>query len=473
MNKEHKQNEKNDFPQNTMISLVFPFSTLNSNINTIKQNLLDKNFTNDEQFIDDDSRHFDHIEQMFLYKANKVLVSNEDEFTTEKINCSTEPNNYAFSIDKNNNNFSKVFKFENNSNIEIEKFFSIENLKFILFETGIFFLIIKYKSCIIHKYEEYFEIILKLRDYYKQTKILDFVETITGLQKKQTETFDMDKEQGTTRFQMFSEVVLGHEDNKKYRHSKNDYEYLNENETNILANYFLNRNSVANYIHFPPDKIPYTSAFYGNKVFCTEEGVLSLTTKYSCNIKLYNKTYEGKNEPFIQNVFYSYIIILHQYYFLHYLKKKIKKLNIYDKKIKENLISIKEEYVLFQTNYIYKKVSQFYYQEKIYQLFLNTLSIDNFSKEIENSTKPLDEILKEKRNEKLDLIVKFFTAITITNAFCSLLGAYYVFFDEGKIDKFHVVGIPTILLFGIYIFLIYFCKKNVKQIKKAKINRNK
>ncbi len=102
----------------------------------------------------------------------------------------------------------------------------------------------------------------------------------------------------------------------------------------------------------------------------------------------------------VQNLLYSYLLVLHQYYYLHFLKRRIQYLDIYDKNLRKKLLIIKEKYTIFKTKYLFNKISQFYYQQKIYELFFGALSISSFSNEIKDSFDPLDKLLKNSREEK-------------------------------------------------------------------------
>lgn len=82
---------------------------------------------------------------------------------------------------------------------------------------------------------------------------------------------------------------------------------------------------------------------------------------------MFERTYE---KAIVQNLFYSYILVLHQYYYLHFIKRCIQNLDIYDNDLRDDLLIIKEKYTIFKTKYLFNKVSLFYYQQKIYELFL-------------------------------------------------------------------------------------------------------
>ena len=151
----------------------------------------------------------------------------------------------------------------------------------------------------------------------------------------------------TTRFQLFSDIVLGN----KQTILHGDQFLIDENEINIISNYFLNRNSVKSYKNNKPHNINNYSMFLGNNVFCNEEGVLSITQNNSLNRELFERTYE---KAIVQNLFYSYILVLHQYYYLHFIKRCIQNLDIYDKDLRDDLLLKRNIQYLKQNIYLIK-----------------------------------------------------------------------------------------------------------------------
>ena len=426
-------NSKNNFPQETHVSLIYTFLSDEKNIEKIKSEVIKKGFVIDNSFISDNSRHFDHIENIF-YKKNLVYI-----FKGKDLDC-----------------FS-CFPLTNSYGNKLVSKYRISNIRLIVFETGIFFIEIMYKLLNIKIPEDYFDYLLDLRNHFKDIEIDSFVKSVIGNELKY-ESFDMQGNSKTTRFQLFSDIVLGN----KQTILHGDQFLIGENEINIISNYFLNRNSVKSYKNNKPHNINNYSMFLGNNVFCNEEGVLSITQNNSLNRELFERTYE---KAIVQNLFYSYILVLHQYYYLHFIKRCIQNLDIYDNDLRDDLLIIKEKYTIFKTKYLFNKVSLFYYQQKIYELFFNSLSIKSFSDEIRDSIEPMDKLLKNSREEKLNLFAKLFTTVTITNATISILNFIISMFVKTVWLKNVLILSPAFILFLSYVLILFFYKTGIKKNK--------
>ncbi len=61
----------------------------------------------------------------------------------------------------------------------------------------------------------------------------------------------------------------------------NDQFLIEENEINIISNYFLNRNSVKYYNKYQPHNIDNYSMFLGNNVFATKREFYQLPKKFT------------------------------------------------------------------------------------------------------------------------------------------------------------------------------------------------
>lgn len=424
-------NSKNSFPQETNVSLIYTFVSDENNVEKIKSEALKKCFEIDNSFISDNSRHFDHIENIF-YKKDLVYI-----FKGKEQEC------FSF------------FPLMNSYGNRLDGRYRISDIRLIVFETGIFFIEIKYKLLNVPGPEDYFDYLLDLRNHFKDIEIDAFVNSVIGNELKY-ESFDMQGNSKTTRFQLFSDIVLGNKQTALH----NDKFLIGENEINIISNYFLNRNSVKHYNIYQPHNINNYSMFLGNNVFCNEEGVLSITQKNSLNKELFERTYQ---KAIVQNLLYSYLLVLHQYYYLHFLKRRIQYLDIYDKDLRNDLLIIKKKYTIFKTKYIFNKVSQFYYQQKIYELFFESLSINSFSDEIKDSFDPLDKLLKNSREEKLNLFAKLFTTVTITNATISIFNFIMTIFVEIEWLRKVLILSPAVIVLLSYVLILLFYKTSIKK----------
>lgn len=424
-------NSKNSFPQETNVSLIYTFVSDENNVEKIKSEALKKCFEIDNSFISDNSRHFDHIENIF-YKKDLVYI-----FKGKEQEC-----------------FSR-FPLTNSYGNKLDGRYRISDIRLIVFETGIFFIEIKYKLLNVPGPEDYFDYLLDLRNHFKDIEMDAFVKSVIGNELKY-ESFDMQGNSKTTRFQLFSDIVLGNKQTTLH----NDKFLIGENEINIISNYFLNRNSVKHYNIYQPHSINNYSMFLGNNVFCNEEGVLSITQKNSLNKELFERTYE---KAIVQNLLYSYLLVLHQYYYLHFLKRRIQYLDIYDKDLRNDLLIIKEKYTIFKTKYLFNKVSLFYYQQKIYELFFNSLSISSFSDEIKDSFDPLDKLLKNSREEKLNLFAKLFTTVTITNATISIFNFIMTMFVKIEWLRKVLILSPAVIVLLSYVLILLLYKTSIKK----------
>lgn len=445
--------QKIQFPQVAHVSLIFPFlikfDDVNAEMDRIR-NYLERNFQfdsnngpeNKNAFIVGNSRHFDYIENVFLNNPN-----------ASKNFTSKYENNFSLMLkdEKVCRNFLNYLLGE-----QVLRKFKIKHVQVIMFNTGIGFLVIKLKLYQVHFYQEYFDSLLLIKDEIKKYNVTGALKKLICESLKINESQALDKLNmfdvqdtkcnfATMRFQMFSEVVIGKKNDKEYKIPVEQNQIISDRECEIIANYFVNRNSIRDYSKYDVSKISSSIIFPGSKAFCTEEGVLVLTVKGKENIDIFRKTYDGYGKQIIiRNLFYSYIIALHLYYYLHHLKRKIAEINT-SNNIKKELRQLKVSFTVFKTNYMFQKVSQFYYQECYYKMLYKCLAISSFAEDVEESFAPLEKLLRQKRADKFDLTAKIFAGITISNVICTLLSIYCDIFKLSQTQANLIVGIITIV----------------------------
>ena len=98
-------------------------------------------------------------------------------------------------------------------------------------------------------------------------------------------------------------------------------------------------------------------------------------------------------------------------------------------------------------------------------MFFNSLSIKSFSDEIRDSIEPMDKLLKNSREEKLNLFAKLFTTVTITNATISILNFIISMFVKTVWLKNVLILSPAFILFLSYVLILFFYKTGIKKNK--------
>ncbi len=117
-------------------------------------------------FISDNSRHFDHIENIF-YRKELVYI-----FKGKEQEC-----------------FS-YFPLTNSYGKKLDGRYRISNIRIIVFETGIFFIELNYKLLNVSDSKDFFDYLLNLRNHFKDIEIDSFVKSVIGNELKY-ESFDM------------------------------------------------------------------------------------------------------------------------------------------------------------------------------------------------------------------------------------------------------------------------------------------
>lgn len=444
--------------QLTILKLIFPFRMQNIKINKfLKKIRKSDNFVDDKDFISPDSRHFDHIEELAI-GDQRVIHAFDYKISTNK----TDDCFYQFLSDFYNKNAKKAEQ----TKIDFENLkYIIKKFKVLIFDSGIFFVIFECKSTRKHKMERYFEDVYNIKRYFKNIIILDLISKIFGIKKKNFYSFDSSQniyKDGvqTNRFQMFFDIWVN-----------SNNKVMDESKVDLLANYCLNRNCVEK---ITVDKIvdfQSRSMFASNYVYSSTESCVSITFENNFNRDLIHATQFAVQ----QNLFFDYMLVLHQYYYLHYIAKKTQNLNINNLNIKNKLDLILAEFSTLNTKYFYLNVSQFYYVQNIYNSFLDSYSIKNYIEEVSESIEPLSKILNSKTTTSLDFLIK---VLGLTSIAGSLINLYNFIWEWNNINdpnydlnvmKMKFSGSLTVISIIIFIILIIIRSFSFKQL----INKNK
>ncbi len=431
--------EKNEvqelFPHELFINIIFPFKFSKISFEEIKRKCSENDLKPDEKFITGNSRHFDYIENLFFSK------NSDDKKQLQQLGI-------ALHVEDKNAFESQIKEYIDEKDKKILLEYKLLDVKFIVFNTKLLFVAFKYKTYKNNQIEDFFDKLSKIKKVFKNMSIIPFIKKF--FQHNDIMAFDMQEEGKTSRFQIFTEIKVG-TNKKKDNENTTLVRYLSPDQISVLANYFINRNTLKDKRYALYEKNDSISMFFGNEVFCSEEGIVSITEKNQFNWELVMRTYDAT----IQNLFYSYILVLHQFFYLHYLKILLQELDLKNKNISDVLYDINMKYTIFRTKWLYNKVSQFKYQETLYQYIYDKYSIEVFSEEIKDATEPLVNLLNERRTKRLDIIVKIFTSVTITNAIFNLTKGIFELFENHCLTKSLIIGIVIPILFAaLYLILI-------------------
>ena len=447
-----------ELPHELTIKVIYTIKYDDSTFNEVNNFIEEKGFVNYNEFIKENSRHFDHIEELFLSKNNNLGKAYQ-------LRNKNNPNNLE--------NFIKLFpdfpflkEKQNYSN------FNLTDIQIISFSTKILFFIFETKINHTDEIIKFHDKLLLLKSGFKNFDIVNFIKNIVP-KKTKLYFFDMsnnkEEKNGTTRFKLF--INLCFKKNKRKENKNKKENYINSEELNLLSYYFTNRNMIKKVKKDKLKENDNVSLFYDNNVFCSEESIAIITQMNAFNFDLIDNTFKYV----IQNAFYSYILSLHQYFYLHYLKIKIQKIDTNNSKILYDLNELENEYTIFQNKWLYRIVSQFEHQQKLYSFINSKLNIFAFDKEIQFSLKPLQELKDSKRQEKIKNILSIFNIFGISSSILSIFNIFVNFHLNDKLNTtfFAVSLICFITLFASLILTFVMIIKNKKIKIKKNIDKNK
>lgn len=310
----------------------------------------------------------------------------------------------------------------------------IRDIILVAFNSNICFVIIKFSVGYIKvnepktAHQVYFDICLALRNLFKYSCVSFLVKDLFGLPNlKSIEGFDKWEDLGSHFY--ICKNSSGDED-KEELHKVCSYrptlianisielnETLNLIDTQLIkiSNWVCNIHSVKNNINEP--LIKNISLYYNNFVTCTEDGLCYLTLKCKENIDLI-KNLDIKNGPTLfQKVLFSYILNIHQYYYLHKLRNNILESSNLNKdsifNILKKIQKLNKELAIFKEQYYFILVSKLYKIQEMYTYIFEQLHIEFFHNEIEKSHLPLFNNLDQKIKSYIMIATFVFDFITV------------------------------------------------------------
>jgi len=489
------QDYKSRQVQTTLIKVIFPFVLSHRlNVNNLISNLKKKRkwIETKDFLITKSSHHFDHIENI-VYGNDATCYSCKDrDYLSRIMNTNIAQHFLDFQKENNNNNF-----LSDDQLLESLKDFPVAFYKFnrdidkkpekayvIAFSSGVFFVVFEYLVNQIILIRDYHKLNVSLKKYFKMLDINSLMKELIGLNSNNGKssnpsnwdetddfsTFDSQKEgsNNTTRFHLFYDI----------QDLKSSVITLGDCEGKRLANYLLDRNCERNADDKDLMFIKTVSLFADNKVYNTLEGVLVHTHKTHSNEHFTDNVVYSKIQ---MNTFYSYILVLHQYYFLHHLARVIQVIFIeYDKiksreskaqilKIGNKLKTISLMLSMLKTKFMFEIVSQFERQQRLYNMFFRTYEIIRYIEEIEHSTAPLEKVVTGTTSEVVDRTFKMLTYVTVTNALVTVL--VRIFEGVGNSIASHVMDCYLFITLGVtgLFFILWWIRRKYKINQAIKI----
>lgn len=196
----------------------------------------------------------------------------------------------------------------------------------------------------------------------------------------------------------------------------------------------------------------------GNVVDASAEGASSLTivgknTKHNPEISKI-KALSSNAEMRCQHIFLNYIMVLHQFYFLHLLTMNAANL-ITHKKKKFCLYDIEEienQYTHFRNSYMYQRVTAVEKYQETYECMQKNMHIAEFSEEARYTVQPMRELAEKRRARLTNIVMAGFTAATFTNVVCNVANRLNEFASFADAILYLLIAIGT---FGAALIIIY------------------
>lgn len=477
--------------QTTIIKIIFPFSINPNNIASLKETILKsgKWFNYPDILISKSSRHFDHIESLrgvdfvdytydehetkkmfriidqniidsyielpkFIFDTNKQIE--EEEILLDELKKAKDQK-YSECISRLQNYHSILYNYKESqqdlskaiSSFGKNNHYNPFSVSVIIFSTGVFFLNVEIGTTKIQTEYDHNKMNIYLKQYFKAINLERLLEHIWDakgapikdklfkckkVKDKENSLFDKyginafdTSGNDTTRFQIYCDVkvnqVMGKTSSRHILYNPDD------NYSKKLACYYLDRNSERR-IQKCDSIISQFSLFPHNNTYISSEGILVFSEKTVDNIHSTRLVSYLKNE---QNSFFTYMLVLHQYYALHCLARDVKKIlelgrtNENQKikitnigKISDELSKISLKISILQTKFMHKAVSQFARQQELYSQINKVYGIEQFMEEVNDSIEPLDEYVKKSKSDVLDITFKGLTLFTVSNAILSI-----------------------------------------------------
>lgn len=438
--------------QRTVLKIIFPFSIEGINIEKIKSKIVKQNWKEAEfskiepnQLINESSHFFDYIENLVL----KGRISEFDyigetplmELILDNFNKRLQKET---SINQNDDAKKKIEQIKN-SFLNIQ--YKPVTMRIFLFSSQILFLEISLENNDDTKAKEYFKRLIKIKSFFKKVDIVNLASNLTNIDEECFEPFDKQKEgknKKTARFQIFSEIQLN--DNNKF---------ITQNDHFLLENYFLNRNSTESIYLFPMKQFSEEAIFAGSSVSCSIEGAIVITRESKINSRILKQMYKS----FIQNIYYSFILTIHQFYYLHKIGISISKIDAGDK-FNKKTIQATYDLFNFKSKYMFNIVSQFCYLQNVHDFFSKTYKIEQFENEVTTSIKPIRELIKERKDTtfvRATQIFAIFAALSALLTFSSyIISNLIVAFS--LLHLYFLIGTIAVILVCLMTLLFFYRK---------------
>ncbi len=380
------------------------FSDFKENINGENWKQATLEMTKDQCLVNESSHFFDHIENLAL-KGKIVEFTYIGKLSLGRIIKDHFNRDIREDFDEKQKEVTKI-------NIErIENGFDRVqykplSMRLFLFSSKIIFLEITLENNDDTKAKKYFKRLLKTKSFFKKVDIVKLLSEVTAFEEQTFEPFDKQKEgktKKTSRFQIFSEIqLLDHNENI----TKEDHKYL--------KNYFLNRNCVENNGFDQLKDFTEEEICTGCSVSSSIEGAIVITRESISNNSILKELYSS----FVQNVYFSFILTLHQFYYLNKISISVSKIDS-NEMVNKDLIQTTYDLFKFKSKYMFNIVSQFSYLQDIHECFSRVYRIKQFEQEVTESIKPIRELNKERKDTSFVRTTQVFALFTTLNALLS------------------------------------------------------
>lgn len=423
------------------------------------------------------SRHFDYIEKIFINNGNPygkaftLSVENADNIVRKNRDGRNAKSDDNFSFKRywvsDSLGYQRTFFSYGRSDIsdsekKIDNLAKLKSFNLIYFKiTKILLFCIDFEIDNINEYKDgIFNRKLSINRFFSLINVKQMLSDLTGLSDEVNGFHWLGLEE-KSRFLSYSFLSF-----RGSRDNPNDQ---------LLAQWLTDKNSVV----FPHKlEIKGVPIYEGCSVWSSLEGCAIIENVSSSNIGLVsndNIIYKDKNNSVLsstiyteamarrtisQNTFYSYVLVLNQFFGLHVLKNKM--LNsgedFYSQRNK-NLFSSMEKsiknYSAFRSVYVFQNVSQVQHQQNVYNYFFKHYLIEDFIDEMDKACHPLTDIVSEKEKTRMEYFFKALTFFTISNIFGSIsknAAQIMAYSDYEQFWAYMVVFLMSILLLFIFVW---------------------
>lgn len=267
---------------------------------------------------------------------------------------------------------------------------------------------------------------------------------------------DDQKAKSTSRFQLFVDIKL----KQDIVTADKDLETIAQYFTFPMSTRELKALSIGDEKSSKPKIHRMTHMFEGNRVYVSPSAIVSITNQNEDNRQLiakFDNTMDNFKTPMTTNKTFIYLLILHQYYFLHKIAEDIRGVSKRKNYIKQ-LRQIMLEYSIYKSDFDFYYISSQKQYQNFHRVIYDEFMISEFSKEVQDSTIPIESSYKIAADQANDFVIKMFGLATVFNVFYILSKENIILKDEENlsfsitlaIDKLHHLLLPvlvTVILF--------------------------